>query len=277
MRCVTRMRSGLRFTRPRHRRWRACDAICRQLQEDNDEATHPDIRGAGGKTPAEHLKRESIMEFATVNLPQDDALRYKVYVSRAVPRADITISVVITLLVPSSENTPEQINQRVNAALNDFISGDWQFVGTSRSAVTPGYEKVAINAVAKVPADDYRNLQERARKAARDGLEFGQVNVKRALPEEQVNQVVTELWFETVALVDGHIAEFAKRSNRHWRIGEIVFGVPASGKRHSEQLGKGAYREDLDEVLGKLIESGLAGAEKISLIADVTLRSARPA
>ena len=219
---------------------------------------------------------ESNMKNITLTLPQDDTLRYKVYVSKAIPRGDVTITANLNLLVSSRENAPEQINPRLMGALNDFIPGAWEFVGSNRSSFTPGFEKIAVEAIVKVSAEQNRNLQERARKAAREGLEFGEINVKRTLPQDQVNQIVKELWFEAVDRVEAHIDEFNKRSNRQWRIGDIVFGVPGSAQQQGQRLGKGAYREDVEDVLGNLVESGLAGAEKISLTADVTLKSGRP-
>lgn len=214
------------------------------------------------------------MENVTLTIPQDDTLRYKVYVSKAVPRGDVTISTSINLLVSAKENTPEQINARLAEALKDFIPGTWDIVGSNRSSFTPGFEKIVVDAIAKVPAEQNRNLQERARKAAREGLEFGEITVKRSLPQDQVNQIVKDLWFDAVLRVEDHIQEFNKRSSRTWRIGDIVFGVPGNGQRESQRFSKGGYREDVDDVLGDLVESGLAGAEKISLIADVTLKSA---
>jgi hypothetical protein len=213
------------------------------------------------------------MDSHIFSIPHHDTLRYKVYVSKAVPRGDVTIAVSIQLLVSAKENTPEQIDARVSAALQEFIPAAWEFVGNNRASFTPGYEKIVVQAIAKVPADENRNLQERARRSAREGLEFGDITVKRTLPQDQVNQIVKELWFDTVRRVNEHIAEFNKQSGRNWRIGDIQFGVPASGQRENQRSVKGAYREDIDDVLGDLVESGLSGAEKISLTADVTLRS----
>ena len=220
---------------------------------------------------------ESAMENFTLTIPQDDTMRYKVYVTKAVPRGDVTITANINLLVSAKENSPEQINARLTDALKDFIPGAWEFVGSNRSSFTPGFEKIAVEAIVKVPAEQNRNLQERARMAAREGLEFGEIAVKRSLPQDQVNQIVKDLWFDAVQRVKEHIEEFNKRSGRTWRIGDIVFGVPGNGLREGQRLGKGGYREDVNDVLGDLVESGLAGAEKISLIADVTLKSNRPA
>lgn len=75
--------------------------------------------------------------------------------------------------------------------------------------------------------------------------------------------------------VTAHLDEFNRASGRQWRLGDVTLGVPGGG-RSSGRLTKGGYVEDADEPLGKFMESGLSGVEKVSLTAEVTLRSARP-
>jgi hypothetical protein len=156
------------------------------------------------------------------------------------------------------------LDPRIRAALKDFIEVDWELLGHERSGATPGFERIKVIALAKVPAEQNRNLEERARQANREGLEFGAITVKRSLPQDQVNQIVKELWFEAVTRVNGHLAEFEHVSGRKWRMGNIVLGIPDGG--HRTRSGKGGYMDDLDDTLGQLLESGLSGVEKISLI-----------
>ena len=82
-----------------------------------------------------------------------------------------------------------------------------------------------------------------------------------------------ELWFEAVSKVNEYLPEFNRVSGRQWRIGDVVLGTPDGG--HCSRNTKGGYRDEVDDMLGDLMESGLAGAEKVSLIANVTLKSAR--
>lgn len=86
----------------------------------------------------------------------------------------------------------------------------------------------------------------------------------------------TAVGFDAVRWVVEHIEEFKKHSGRNWRIGDMPLAFPAAACVTPND-GKSALREEIDDVLGKLIESDLAGAEKVSLIADVTLKSVPPA
>ena len=70
--------------------------------------------------------------------------------------------------------------------------------------------------MAKIPAKENRNLEERAARANREGLEFGHVQVSRNLPQDQVNQIIKELWFEAVEKVTEHLADFNRASGRQY-------------------------------------------------------------
>lgn len=203
----------------------------------------------------------------------DDTIKYKVYVSKAIPLADVTITANLELLV-SSHDDNSALNAKIQAALQDFIAADWDIVAQERAGATPGFERVHLRALSKVPAEQSRNLKERASRANREGLEFGAISVNRSLPQDQVGQIMKDLWFEAVDKVSGHLPEFNRVSGRAWRIGDISLGVP--GGHSQARLTKGGYREEVDDPLGDLMESGLSGAEKISLIAEVTLKAEKP-
>ena len=210
-----------------------------------------------------------------VIVPQDDTLQYKVYVSKAVPRGEAMLTATVVLLAGSQNSAPETINHRVFEALADFVPAQWECTGSERSTISPGFEQVKVQMLAKIAAEENRNLEERARHASRDGLEILAIKVKSTLLQDQINQIVKALWFETVEKVNQHIVEFDQLSGRAWRIGDMVFGVPDTGKAR-QVISKGCFHEESEELFGELIESGLAGSEKISLITQVTLRAARP-
>ena len=213
-------------------------------------------------------------ETLSINIPSDDTLCYKVNVSRVIPRGEVTVSAQMIVVVKTQANDNAGLDQRINAALKAFLPTQWESLGYERSGLTPGYEQVRVQAIAKVPADENHNLEERARRANSEGLEFGEITVKRSLPAEQVGQIVKEMWFDIISRVNAHIPEFERSSGRQWRIGNIVYGVPDAG--HRQESRKGSYRDEIDDVLSGLADVGLAGAEKISLTAEVTLKSTRP-
>lgn len=215
------------------------------------------------------------MSFApTMQLPMDDTISYKIYVAKAVPLVDVTVTAQLELMVSNRDENPD-IDSRIRDALKDFVDTDWTLLEQERSSATPGFERIQLKAMSKVPAKENRKLEERAARANREGLEFGRITVSRNMPQEQANQIIKELWFETVEKVTGHLEEFNRASGRQWRIGDVTLGVPGTG-RQTGRMTKGGYVEDPEEPLGIFMETGLSGLEKISLTADVTLRSMRP-
>ena len=208
-----------------------------------------------------------------LQLQVDDTISYKIYVAKAVPLADVNVTAQLELLVSNRDGNPD-VDSRIRGALKDFIDTEWTLLEQQRKSATPGYERIELKAMAKIPSSENRNLDERAARANREGLEFGTIQVSRNLPQDQANQIIKELWFEAVEKVTAHIDDFNRSSGRKWRLGDITLGVPGGG-RSSGRMTKGGYVEDADEPLGKFMESGLSGVEKVSLTADVTLRSPR--
>ena len=98
----------------------------------------------------------------------------------------------------------------------------------------------------------------------------------------RLNEVLAELRIETMRDAQHQAARFSEISGRTWRIGDIAFGVEDAGS-FRRPTGKGAYRDF--ESVGSFAHAasddpddeereGMAGAERIYLIATVTLKSA---
>ena len=203
----------------------------------------------------------------------DDTINYKVYVSKAVPLGDVTVTAHIDMLLSGNDES-QSVEDKIQSALNDFIPASWTIVDQDRRGATPGYEKISLKAIANVPVTENTQLEERAAKANRKGLEITHVSARKNLPQETVNQMIKALWFDVIERVNTHIKEYDRVSQRTWRIGDIVLGVPGGGSR--TRLTKGGSVEEGDQPLGSFMESGLSGVEKVSLTADVTLKSSKP-
>jgi hypothetical protein len=100
--------------------------------------------------------------------------------------------------------------------------------------------------------------------------------VDYALSPDRIDEVVGALRLEILRRVGNHMVQFGNETARTWRIGDIAFGVDDFTEYGTARTGKGAYR-DLDNPLAVLDDQGpaasLAGAERIKLVAMVTLRA----
>ncbi len=203
---------------------------------------------------------------------QDDSLRYRAIAQRTLSQDTVCASIHVALLVSAAQTDQAELQRQIREALNRFIpSVEWVFSTLHREAnPTVGYEQINVKASARIPSSQNFNLNERARRASREGLTLSGAAVDYSLPVSLVNKVVHELRREIVSTVLLELNDFEQQTGRKWRIGDIEFGI--SG-RDDEYTAKGARRSTGFEDLLDPDGEGLSGAERISLIAEITLRA----
>ncbi|MFN7219305.1 MAG: hypothetical protein ACK5UX_01530 [Burkholderiales bacterium] len=208
-----------------------------------------------------------------VNL--DDTLRFRLQAQQIVHQEDARISVEVHALVSTAQPEGEPLEQRIRAALNTFIRSDWSFSSIRRVGDAVGFERVALYAATRTPIAEIHNLEERARTASREGLSLKEPKVNYGVPVQRVNDAVTQLRAQIIEDAKREIIALNKLTGRTWRIGDIVFGM--GDVRSEHRTGKGAYRSEDDEMAdllgGDTADPRMTSAERISLVADVTLRS----
>lgn len=206
---------------------------------------------------------------------RDDTIRFKLFANRAIVQQDARISVEVNALIGTSQVDQTELLRRIRTALNAFIKTDWGFSAIKRMGEAVGFERVSLQAAARVPSSEVFNLEERARQASTEGLALKEPIVNYSLPADKVSAIVRELQQQLVGNINEQIGMFDHATGRNWRLGNLAFGVwdPSNSDNRSA---KGAYRSS-DSSIGDLMfdlgESGMTGAEKIALVADVELRS----
>jgi hypothetical protein len=192
---------------------------------------------------------------------QDDSLRYRAIAQRTLAQDTVCVSIYVALLVSAAQTDQAGLQRQIRDALNRFIPGvDWVFSTLHREAnPTVGYEQINVKASARIPSAQNFNLNDRARRASREGLTLSNAVVDYSLPVSLVNKVVHELRGEIVSTVLLELGDFERQTGRKWRSDEYT----DKGARRSTGF------EDLLDPDGE----GLSGAERISLIAEITLRA----
>lgn len=203
---------------------------------------------------------------------QDDTLRYRAIAQRTLAQETVCVSVSVALLVSAAQTDQAALQRQIREALGRFIPNvDWVFSTLHRQAnPTVGFEQINLRASARIPSAENCNLNERTRRASREGLTLSGAQVDYSLPVSLVNKVVHELRGEIVSTVLSELADFERQTGRKWRIGDIEFGIAGHG---DEYTAKGARRSTGYEDLLDPDGEGLSGAERISLIAEITLRA----
>ena len=208
-------------------------------------------------------------------LRPDDTLRFKLFAQKVIVQEDARITVEVHSLLSTSQNDRKSLEQRIRAALNAFIPADWAFSTIQRGGEAVGYERVTLNASARISIAEVYNLEERARQASAEGLSLREPKINYSLPSQRVTDTVQELRRIIVDDAKRQIEEFDKSTGRTWRIGDIAFGL--WDNRGEYRTGKGAYRASDDaiaDLLSEADDAGMTSAERITLVADVTLRAA---
>ncbi len=202
----------------------------------------------------------------------DDTLRYRAIAQRTLTQETLCARINVTLLVSVTQTDQAELHRQIRDALNRFMPEvDWVFSTLYREGNrTVGFEQINLTASARIPCAQNFNLHERARYASREGLTLSNATVDYSLPFSLVNSVVHELRGEILSKVLIDIADFERQTGRKWRIGDVEFG---GNGRSNEYTAKGAQRSNGYENLFDEESEGLTGAERISLVAEITLRA----
>jgi hypothetical protein len=211
--------------------------------------------------------------------PRSDTLRYRVQVRKALPQDEVRITVGVRALIQTRDTDQPALERRIREALNAFLPAEWMLSRIERGGDAVGYERVELAAIARVKASENYNLAERARQASREGLSLATPRVDYALSIEKVDRIVEELRYDIVRQVQGHIERFDKETGRTWRLGDIAYGAEHQASLSSQRTTKGAYRETEDmlaQIDTEYDAGALAGAERVTLIATVTLKADGP-
>ncbi len=205
-----------------------------------------------------------------------DTLRFRLQAARSLPQEDIRLVVNITALVQSADHDQASLEKRIRDALARLVKTDWTFTRIERAADAAGYERVMLRAGARVPASENWNLPDRARIASRDGIAIGTPEVSYALSTDKVDGAVEALRLDLLKLATEQAAKMSEASGRHWRVGDVEFGAAGLVQDNRRRTGKGAF-SDTEETLEMLAlqdtPSGVTGGERITLVANVTLKA----
>lgn len=221
----------------------------------------------------------STSEQSIQSIRPDDTLRFKLFAQKIIPQEDARITVEVHALMSTVQNDQGVIEQKIRAVLNEFIDVDWTFSTIRRGGDAVGYERVTLNASARVRIAAIYNLEERARRASKEGLSLKHPKVDYSLPSQRISDVVQDLRKKIVEDVKVQVTEFDQITGRSWRIGDIAFGLKNSPV--SRGTSKGAYRASDEyladeDIFSDWDNAGVTSAERISLVAEVTLRAVAP-
>ncbi len=208
-----------------------------------------------------------------------DTLRYRVVAYKTLVHEDVRVTVQVIALERIAARDPASFERSIREALNAFIPAEWTFSRLERKGEA-GYERVSGQAYARVRAAENFDLAERARLASREGLTLNFPSVDYALSRERIDAVFDDLRLEILGRVAAQASAISQATGRPWRRRDVAFGSEAGALGRAATV-KGAYRDHDGLAFSQMLEEGepepervLTGAERITLVASVLLKSA---
>ena len=135
-----------------------------------------------------------------------------------------------------------------------------------------GYERVTLRAMARVKGAEIYSLEERARRASREGLTISAPQLDYSLPARRVEEITQELRLRILEVVAQQVTQFNTQTGRTWRVGDVHFTTedPTMTAARNVQL----PRQVAPLLIGQATEGGLSATEKIVVFAEVVLKAA---
>lgn len=196
-----------------------------------------------------------------------DTLRFRLTAARTVPRSTVQVSVEVVALVGADDRDQDGLERRVVGVLERFIAASWTVSSIERSEDNSGYERVLLRAHSRVLPTENHNLAERARRVGIAGIAVQAPAVDYALEPTLLVEQTQALQEELVIAAQQRAGRFSELTGRPWRIGDIRFGMRDDGGDDWSPKRVGRQSATASS------EGGLGLAERLMLLADVTLRS----
>jgi hypothetical protein len=190
-----------------------------------------------------------------------------------------TVRITVTVSASANSKTSETtLRSDIKEALNHLIpNADWAFGAMIRNIDKSGLELVQINATTRVNEKENYKLADRARSASREGLSLAEPVVDNSVPGPKIEAAESELRRNIIEKVKAEIEVLYELTGVKYRIGAISFSgiaqMPKTGNIAPFQMA--AYYTGTSGAASSSEEpeEGLSNSQRVSLSADIELRS----
>lgn len=207
-------------------------------------------------------------------VPQD-TITFFLSADKLVVSDTIKVNIQVNALVPNDKGE-EAIRTDIKSALAKFIpSADWSFNNLQRSSDTTGYERIWVQASARVSERENYKLHERAKQASVQGLSLDNIGVDTTVPVYKLEKAEQELRLEIIKKAMTETKEIGELTNRDYRVQAIEYqnqGDP--GVRKSAGTVSNMYTSmgtSSAPTGGAGSDDSLTNAQRVSLSAHITL------
>src|SRR5690242_19028298 len=99
-----------------------------------------------------------------------DSIQFNLSAEEVVVNTTVKVTAHVTTLM-TSDQAEASLRENINSVMQSFIKADWQFANMARSRQRSGVEEVNLTATARVPESENYNLDGRAKRVSREGLQ----------------------------------------------------------------------------------------------------------
>lgn len=203
----------------------------------------------------------------------DDTITFALRASKVVINKTVRIAAQIVALSPD-ENSEAALRADIKAVLAAFIPGaEWQISGIHRNTDDSGYERVNLTASCRVDEKENYNLESRAKKVSKTGLQITDVTADTTVPQGDLEAAERELRQTILKDAMAECKALAEISGRDYRIKSLGFqnGPANAMPKMSAASNITSYGSGFDDD----DEEGLSNAQKVTLSANVVLAVAK--
>jgi hypothetical protein len=197
-----------------------------------------------------------------------DVLRYRVYAHTTLPATEVQVEVTVTVLAVSPYRDQCATEARALAALADFIATDWAMAPADRPDLGSEPHVRVFRACARTGPVALGDLAARARRAAREDLHLGELEIAPVADDVALTRAALVLRSRTLGEIGRHIAAFGQCTGRVWRVAGLTFGADATTYARLRPSGTA-----LD---GTTPDPALTSGERIVLVTEVVLSAEPP-
>ena len=195
-----------------------------------------------------------------------------------------TVKVTATVVALAMYEDESTLRAQIRSALTDFIGAEWKFNNIQRETDQSGYERVVLTATVRVSEKENYNLEDRARKVSKQGLQLTQVVVDSGVPAAELEKAEKELRLDLLKKVNDELEAINGVMGGSYRVSNVIYnnhGDPVSRKtavsynvsnaQPAGAMAFGAHSHGVSMDFGGGDDGSLANTQRVSLSASVTL------
>lgn len=201
--------------------------------------------------------------------PIQDTINFELTVEKVIVNDTVKMVANIEALV-TTEQSDGELRAEIRTTMKKFIDTDWQFSNLQRRADSAGFERVSLQASARVSETENYNLDARAREVSRPGLTVSYVQVDTSVPQARIDAAEQEMRLALLAKATDEATKVADLTRRSYRVHTVNFNTQADISLSNRSKGI-TLTNGMTYGSGFSDEGGLGNAQKLTMRASVAL------